>query len=90
MSLFSFSVAVNNTVSCIYLQVDFNSRNTLTAERQTFYCVPIPGENPWVKDISSSRHPCMMEVLLKQETEKFTFYRVIFEAGIVLSFPSFP
>uniref|UniRef100_A0A4W6CWV6 Mini-chromosome maintenance complex-binding protein n=1 Tax=Lates calcarifer TaxID=8187 RepID=A0A4W6CWV6_LATCA len=27
--------------------VDFNSRNTVTAERQTFYCVPIPGENPW-------------------------------------------
>uniref|UniRef100_A0A8P4GDF7 Mini-chromosome maintenance complex-binding protein n=1 Tax=Dicentrarchus labrax TaxID=13489 RepID=A0A8P4GDF7_DICLA len=33
--------------------VDFNSRNTVTAERQTFYCVPIPGENPWVKEISS-------------------------------------
>uniref|UniRef100_A0A665TFA7 Mini-chromosome maintenance complex-binding protein n=1 Tax=Echeneis naucrates TaxID=173247 RepID=A0A665TFA7_ECHNA len=25
--------------------VDYNSRNTVTAERQTFYCVPIPGEN---------------------------------------------
>ncbi|XP_023819512.1 mini-chromosome maintenance complex-binding protein [Oryzias latipes] len=30
--------------------VDFNSKNTVTAERQTFYCVPIPGENLWVKD----------------------------------------
>lgn len=30
--------------------VDFNSRNTVTSERQTFYCVPIPGENPWVKE----------------------------------------
>ncbi|XP_034754577.1 mini-chromosome maintenance complex-binding protein [Etheostoma cragini] len=30
--------------------VDFDSRNTVTAERQTFYCVPIPGENPWVKE----------------------------------------
>ncbi|XP_076747999.1 mini-chromosome maintenance complex-binding protein isoform X1 [Maylandia zebra] len=30
--------------------VDFNSKNTVTAERQTFYCVPIPGENPWVKE----------------------------------------
>ncbi|KAM8859858.1 mini-chromosome maintenance complex-binding protein isoform 1-T1 [Spinachia spinachia] len=29
--------------------VDFNSRNTVTAERQTFYCVPIPGESLWVK-----------------------------------------
>ncbi|XP_068424229.1 mini-chromosome maintenance complex-binding protein [Clinocottus analis] len=30
--------------------VDFNSRSTVTAERQTFYCVPIPGESPWVKE----------------------------------------
>ncbi|XP_069546068.1 mini-chromosome maintenance complex-binding protein isoform X2 [Brachyistius frenatus] len=30
--------------------VDFNSKNTVTSERQTFYCVPIPGENPWVKE----------------------------------------
>ncbi|XP_029961871.1 mini-chromosome maintenance complex-binding protein [Salarias fasciatus] len=30
--------------------VDFNSSNTVTSERQTFYCVPIPGENPWVKE----------------------------------------
>uniref|UniRef100_A0A1A8JLG5 Mini-chromosome maintenance complex-binding protein n=1 Tax=Nothobranchius kuhntae TaxID=321403 RepID=A0A1A8JLG5_NOTKU len=30
--------------------VDFNSRNIVTAERQTFYCVPIPGENQWVKE----------------------------------------
>ncbi|XP_008299244.1 mini-chromosome maintenance complex-binding protein [Stegastes partitus] len=30
--------------------VDFNSKNTVTAERQTFYCVPIPGENTWVKE----------------------------------------
>ncbi|CAM4726768.1 unnamed protein product [Leuciscus chuanchicus] len=30
--------------------VDFNSRNTVTSERQTFYCVPIPGESQWVKE----------------------------------------
>ncbi|XP_054877709.1 mini-chromosome maintenance complex-binding protein [Poeciliopsis prolifica] len=30
--------------------VDVNSRSTVTAERQTFYCVPIPGENQWAKD----------------------------------------
>ncbi|KAM4590859.1 mini-chromosome maintenance complex-binding protein [Odontesthes bonariensis] len=30
--------------------VDFNSRSAVTAERQTFYCVPIPGENQWVKE----------------------------------------
>ncbi|KAM3606118.1 uncharacterized protein V6R79_010844 [Siganus canaliculatus] len=34
--------------------VDFSSRNTVTAERQTFYCVPIPGENPWVKESYAS------------------------------------
>lgn len=39
---------------CVCLQVDLNSRNTVTAERQTFYCVPIPGENAWVKEISFS------------------------------------
>uniref|UniRef100_A0A672LD47 Mini-chromosome maintenance complex-binding protein n=1 Tax=Sinocyclocheilus grahami TaxID=75366 RepID=A0A672LD47_SINGR len=33
-------------------QVDFNSRNTVTSERQTFYCVPIPGESQWAKEIS--------------------------------------
>uniref|UniRef100_H3D6C9 Mini-chromosome maintenance complex-binding protein n=1 Tax=Tetraodon nigroviridis TaxID=99883 RepID=H3D6C9_TETNG len=38
----------------VCLQVDFNSKNTLTAERQTFYCVPIPGENAWVKEIYAS------------------------------------
>lgn len=30
--------------------VDFDSRSTVTAERQTFYCVPVPGENSWVKE----------------------------------------
>ncbi|XP_056147762.1 mini-chromosome maintenance complex-binding protein [Lampris incognitus] len=30
--------------------VEFNFSNTVTSERQTFYCVPIPGESPWVKE----------------------------------------
>ncbi|XP_028324391.1 mini-chromosome maintenance complex-binding protein isoform X2 [Gouania willdenowi] len=30
--------------------VDFHSSNTVNAERQTFYCVPVPGESPWVKE----------------------------------------
>ncbi|XP_051945366.1 mini-chromosome maintenance complex-binding protein isoform X2 [Xyrauchen texanus] len=30
--------------------VDFNSSNTVTSERQTFYCIPIPGESQWVKE----------------------------------------
>ncbi|XP_060782068.1 mini-chromosome maintenance complex-binding protein isoform X2 [Neoarius graeffei] len=30
--------------------VDFNSVKTVTSERQTFYCVPIPGESQWVKE----------------------------------------
>uniref|UniRef100_A0A8C5BFV8 Mini-chromosome maintenance complex-binding protein n=1 Tax=Gadus morhua TaxID=8049 RepID=A0A8C5BFV8_GADMO len=33
--------------------VDLDSANMVTSERQTFYCVPIPGESPWVKEISS-------------------------------------
>ncbi|KAM5142375.1 mini-chromosome maintenance complex-binding protein [Mantella aurantiaca] len=35
-------------------EVDINSSRTVTAERQTFYCVPIPGESAWVKEIYSS------------------------------------
>uniref|UniRef100_A0A8C9T3N9 Mini-chromosome maintenance complex-binding protein n=1 Tax=Scleropages formosus TaxID=113540 RepID=A0A8C9T3N9_SCLFO len=35
-------------------QVDLNTKNAVTLERQTFYCVPIPGESPWVKEISFS------------------------------------
>ncbi|XP_034040534.1 mini-chromosome maintenance complex-binding protein [Thalassophryne amazonica] len=34
--------------------VDWNSRSTVTAERQTFYCVPVPGENAWVKESYAS------------------------------------
>uniref|UniRef100_A0A7N6AQ28 Mini-chromosome maintenance complex-binding protein n=1 Tax=Anabas testudineus TaxID=64144 RepID=A0A7N6AQ28_ANATE len=29
-------------------------RFAIITDRQTFYCVPIPGESPWVKEISSS------------------------------------
>ncbi|KAM9324606.1 mini-chromosome maintenance complex-binding protein [Gastrophryne carolinensis] len=35
-------------------EVDVNSSRTVTAERQTFYCVPVPGESAWVKEISFS------------------------------------
>ncbi|KAM3913776.1 mini-chromosome maintenance complex-binding protein [Leptodactylus fuscus] len=31
-------------------EIDFRSGRTL--ERQTFYCVPVPGESAWVKEIS--------------------------------------
>ncbi|NWW85465.1 MCMBP protein, partial [Rhynochetos jubatus] len=33
-------------------EIDFNSAQTVTSERQTFYCVPVPGESAWVKEIS--------------------------------------
>ncbi|XP_048863655.1 mini-chromosome maintenance complex-binding protein [Brienomyrus brachyistius] len=31
-------------------EVDLNSKHVVTMERQSFYCVPIPGESQWVKD----------------------------------------
>ncbi|XP_036591801.1 mini-chromosome maintenance complex-binding protein isoform X2 [Trichosurus vulpecula] len=31
-------------------EVDLNSTQTTTLERQTFYCVPVPGESAWVKE----------------------------------------
>nr|XP_009936060.1 PREDICTED: mini-chromosome maintenance complex-binding protein [Opisthocomus hoazin] len=37
--------------------IDLNSSQTVTLERQTFYCVPVPGESAWVKEayISASQ-----------------------------------
>jgi len=32
-------------------QIDFNDRNNITLERQTYYCVPVPGENKWVSEM---------------------------------------
>lgn len=72
----SFSFPINTDLH-IYLQVDFNSRNTVTAERQTFYCVPIPGENPWVKEISLS---CHLPFLLDGSTVKHTFDHMVSQA----------
>lgn len=48
----SVNEALAYVLTRVCLQVDFNSRNPVMAERQTFYCVPIPGENAWVKEIS--------------------------------------
>uniref|UniRef100_A0A8D0L2R4 Mini-chromosome maintenance complex-binding protein n=1 Tax=Sphenodon punctatus TaxID=8508 RepID=A0A8D0L2R4_SPHPU len=33
-------------------EIDLNSSQMVTSERQTFYCVPVPGESAWVKEIS--------------------------------------
>ena len=32
--------------------VDFNSEDNITLERQTLYCIPVPGENEWLKNVS--------------------------------------
>uniref|UniRef100_A0A8C4U1M7 Mini-chromosome maintenance complex-binding protein n=1 Tax=Falco tinnunculus TaxID=100819 RepID=A0A8C4U1M7_FALTI len=38
-------------------EIDLNSSQTVTSERQTLYCVPVPGESAWVKEayISASQ-----------------------------------
>ncbi|KAL7990563.1 hypothetical protein Chor_013993 [Crotalus horridus] len=33
-------------------EIDLNPKQIVTADRQTFYCVPVPGESAWVKEIS--------------------------------------
>ncbi|KAH0623696.1 hypothetical protein JD844_006756 [Phrynosoma platyrhinos] len=33
-------------------EIDLNPKQIVTADRQTFYCVPVPGESTWVKEIS--------------------------------------
>ncbi|XP_077206047.1 mini-chromosome maintenance complex-binding protein isoform X1 [Paroedura picta] len=35
-------------------EIDFNPTKVVTAERQTFYCVPVPGESAWVKEAYAS------------------------------------
>ncbi|NWH65009.1 MCMBP protein, partial [Geococcyx californianus] len=40
-------------------EIDLNSSQTVTAERQTFYCVPVPGESAWVKEISFLAEPVL-------------------------------
>ena len=33
-------------------EIDVDHPENVTADRQTLYCVPIPGETPWVKAVS--------------------------------------
>uniref|UniRef100_A0A4W3HJ67 Mini-chromosome maintenance complex-binding protein n=1 Tax=Callorhinchus milii TaxID=7868 RepID=A0A4W3HJ67_CALMI len=33
-------------------EIHLNSAKSVTMERQTFYCIPVPGESSWVKEIS--------------------------------------
>ncbi|KAM4635894.1 mini-chromosome maintenance complex-binding protein [Discoglossus pictus] len=35
-------------------ELDLKSNQTVTSERQTFYCVPVPGESTWVKKAYAS------------------------------------
>ena len=32
-------------------EIDFDSHRNVTLDRQTLYCVPIPGENEWVRKV---------------------------------------
>uniref|UniRef100_A0A3Q2CGN7 Mini-chromosome maintenance complex-binding protein n=1 Tax=Cyprinodon variegatus TaxID=28743 RepID=A0A3Q2CGN7_CYPVA len=41
-----------SSLPLLQIFVDLNSKSTVTAERQTFYCVPIPGENQAVPSTS--------------------------------------
>ncbi|NXX69705.1 MCMBP protein, partial [Spizella passerina] len=43
-------------------EIDLNSSQTVTSERQTFYCVPVPGESAWVKEISFLTGPVQARV----------------------------
>ncbi|XP_058043468.1 mini-chromosome maintenance complex-binding protein isoform X1 [Ahaetulla prasina] len=35
-------------------EIDLNPKQIITADRQTFYCVPVPGESAWVKEAYNS------------------------------------
>ncbi|XP_071949146.1 mini-chromosome maintenance complex-binding protein-like [Antedon mediterranea] len=38
--------------------IDMNAATTVPMDRQTLYCVPLPGENQWVKDIYADQSKC--------------------------------
>ncbi|XP_029416601.1 mini-chromosome maintenance complex-binding protein isoform X3 [Nannospalax galili] len=40
----------NNAPKWPQQELDLNSPRSTTLERQTFYCVPVPGESSWVKE----------------------------------------
>ncbi|CAL4089600.1 unnamed protein product, partial [Meganyctiphanes norvegica] len=42
-------------------EVVVDSDNCQTGDRLTYYCIPIPGENQWVKEVYASENPCMSE-----------------------------
>ncbi|KAJ8025707.1 Mini-chromosome maintenance complex-binding protein [Holothuria leucospilota] len=40
-----------DVASCLPNQkINIESRNNVTMDRQTYYCIPVPGENVWVKE----------------------------------------
>ena len=61
-------------------EVDLNSPRTTTLERQTFYCVPVPGESTWVKEISFIWNflcvQCFLIIFLIQETTIHFFFLI--------------
>lgn len=38
-----------------------DSHECQTGDRLTYYCIPTPGENAWVKEVYSEMNPCMSE-----------------------------
>ena len=52
--MFSFisNISVNILQPCEEIKLD--SPRNVTMDRHTFYCVPVPGESDWVKEISFS------------------------------------
>ncbi|NXJ63139.1 MCMBP protein, partial [Rostratula benghalensis] len=49
-------------------EIDLNSTQTVTSERQTFYCVPVPGESAWVKEISFFDWVCALQARVSPST----------------------
>lgn len=42
-------------------EIVVDSDNCQTGDRLTYYCIPIPGENQWVKEVYAEQNPCMSE-----------------------------
>lgn len=51
-------------------EIDFNSDKNVTLERQTYYCVPVPGENEWIKNMYSNKIKEMEKTLMSGSVNK--------------------
>ena len=80
MYAYSFSYQTSDDI------IDFNSEQNVTLERQTLYCVPVPGENKWLKNVSFLEDKKFKIFCLFSLKFSLLLFRVIFAEYLKLAF----